>query len=204
MLKLKFLVRQKVHTKLSRSKKFRRELSLEILDSITIFQSQIATDGQSVSMSWCRAQIWDFWPDIFFFFEIYSLIFLRGRPLWREVGSVMCQSLSLKFTVVCHFYKIFTFILQFTVLQHIYKIIKYLNIFTKVINIYNIYRPYTFLVSYRVLYSTCKIYFPLIWHGPLENDESKNPTTIACVFVAVAMHLPSCYLATTTVVKIWI
>jgi hypothetical protein len=31
-------------------------------------QSYIATDGQSVSMSWCRAQIWDFWPDIFFFF----------------------------------------------------------------------------------------------------------------------------------------
>jgi hypothetical protein len=23
-------------------------------------QSHIATDGQSVSMSWCRAQIWDF------------------------------------------------------------------------------------------------------------------------------------------------
>jgi hypothetical protein len=30
-------------------------------------QSHIATDGQSVSMSWCRAQIWDIWPEIFFF-----------------------------------------------------------------------------------------------------------------------------------------
>jgi hypothetical protein len=29
-------------------------------------QSHIATDGQSVSMSWCRAQIWDFRPEIFF------------------------------------------------------------------------------------------------------------------------------------------
>jgi hypothetical protein len=24
-------------------------------------QSHVATDGQSVSVSWCRAQLWDFW-----------------------------------------------------------------------------------------------------------------------------------------------
>jgi hypothetical protein len=29
-------------------------------------QSHSATDGQSVSMSWCQAQIWDIWPEIFF------------------------------------------------------------------------------------------------------------------------------------------
>jgi hypothetical protein len=59
------------------------------------------TVSQSVSISWCRAQIWDFWPEIFFF-KVTVLSFL-GHPRWREVGSVMCQSLSLKSTVVSHY-----------------------------------------------------------------------------------------------------
>jgi hypothetical protein len=35
--------------------------------------------------------IWDFRPERFFFFEVTVLSYL-GRPLWREVGSVICQS----------------------------------------------------------------------------------------------------------------
>jgi hypothetical protein len=35
----------------------------------------------------------------FFFPQSYCLVFL-GRPLWREVGSVMCQSLSMDSTIV--------------------------------------------------------------------------------------------------------
>jgi hypothetical protein len=62
--------------------------------TVSTSQSHIATDGQSVSMSWCRAQIWDFWPEILFclfiFFLSYCLVIFGGRPLWREVGSVMC------------------------------------------------------------------------------------------------------------------
>jgi hypothetical protein len=38
----------------------------------------------------------------FFFFKFTVLSYL-GRPLWREVGSVMCQSSSLKSTVVSHY-----------------------------------------------------------------------------------------------------
>jgi hypothetical protein len=37
------------------------------------------TVSQSVSMSWCRAQIWEIWPDIFFFFfESYGFVFYWG------------------------------------------------------------------------------------------------------------------------------
>jgi hypothetical protein len=44
-------------------------------------QSHIATDGQSVSMSWCRAQIWDFWPENFF--RIYCLVIFGAPSLTR-------------------------------------------------------------------------------------------------------------------------
>jgi hypothetical protein len=37
--------------------------------------------------------IWDFWTEIFSF-KVIVLSYL-GRPLWREFGSVICQSLSL-------------------------------------------------------------------------------------------------------------
>jgi hypothetical protein len=60
-------------------------------------QSHIATDGQSVSMSWCRAQLWDFWPEIFFyffFFESYGLVFYWGA-LSDERSGLSCVSLCL-------------------------------------------------------------------------------------------------------------
>jgi hypothetical protein len=56
-------------------------------------QSYFTTDGQSVSMSWCRAQLGTFDQRYytFFFLKVTVLSYL-GRPLWREVGSVICQS----------------------------------------------------------------------------------------------------------------
>jgi hypothetical protein len=56
-------------------------------------QSHIATDGRSVSQyDLVSSPICDFWSEIFF--QSYCLVFL-GHPLWREVRSVICQSLSL-------------------------------------------------------------------------------------------------------------
>jgi hypothetical protein len=56
-------------------------------------QSHIATDGQSVSKSWCPAPsgahdqifitVWQLRSRFFFFFFV-------GRPLWREDGSFFC------------------------------------------------------------------------------------------------------------------
>jgi hypothetical protein len=49
-------------------------------------QSHIATDGQSISKSWCRA------PSglmIRYLLLFDSLVFV-GRPLWREDGSAFC------------------------------------------------------------------------------------------------------------------
>jgi hypothetical protein len=55
-------------------------------------QSYIATDGQSASPSWCQASIWDPQPIL----PLLPLIIFRqirvcwcGRPLWREVASVV-------------------------------------------------------------------------------------------------------------------
>jgi hypothetical protein len=48
--------------------------------------SHIATDGQSVCLSRCRAPL-----NIQSWLKSYSLVHM-GRPLWREVGSVICQS----------------------------------------------------------------------------------------------------------------
>jgi hypothetical protein len=108
-------------------------------------QSHIATDGQSVSMSWCRAQFGTF-GQRFFFSKLLSC------PFWgaREVGSVMCQSLSLKSTTVSNYLQLFT---------SEFKIYKALNTFTKtIICIYNIYRPR----SVQALYSRlCCIYWLL-------------------------------------------
>jgi hypothetical protein len=45
---------------------------------------------------------------LFFFLESYCLV-IWGRPLWREVGSVICQSLSLQSTVVIQYlHKLYT------------------------------------------------------------------------------------------------
>jgi hypothetical protein len=56
-------------------------------------QSHIATDGQSVSKSWCRAPFGAY-DQIFsyYYLTVSVLFFFVGRPLWREDGSVFCQS----------------------------------------------------------------------------------------------------------------
>jgi hypothetical protein len=53
-------------------------------------QSHFATDSQSVCLSWCRAPSGAH-DQIFIFHESYSPVHM-GRPLWRGVGSVICQS----------------------------------------------------------------------------------------------------------------
>jgi hypothetical protein len=86
----------------------------------TTSQSHITTDNQSASPSWCQAPIWDPRPIILspwdFLLDSYCLLFCsalsdertglqftvaagprqrshaRVCPLWREVGSVFCQS----------------------------------------------------------------------------------------------------------------
>jgi hypothetical protein len=64
--------------------------------------------------------IWDFWPEIFFFLFFLSFFFffflkksycpvIWGRPLWREVGPVIYQSLSIQSRVVNQIlHKLFT------------------------------------------------------------------------------------------------
>jgi hypothetical protein len=57
-------------------------------------QTHITTDGQSVSVSWCGARSGSCDQIVFFFPlppQICCLVSV-GRPLWREVGSVICQS----------------------------------------------------------------------------------------------------------------
>jgi hypothetical protein len=51
-------------------------------------QSHIATDGQPASLSWNKAPIWSLRPDLYYLGDSYGLV-LVGRPLWREVGSVL-------------------------------------------------------------------------------------------------------------------
>jgi hypothetical protein len=50
--------------------------------------SQFTTDGQSVSLSWCRAPIWSPWPDFCFLSDDCGFLDV-WRPLWREDGSVI-------------------------------------------------------------------------------------------------------------------
>jgi hypothetical protein len=55
--------------------------------------------SQSVSMSWCRALLWGPRADFTFSFKLnfyisfkfllIALLFVLGRPLWREDGSVI-------------------------------------------------------------------------------------------------------------------
>jgi hypothetical protein len=84
-------------------------LSLKLLNSLQLFftcelpvtlsyrellcsqsQSHFTTDSQSVCLSWCRAPCGAH-DQIFNSVESYSSVHM-GRPLWREVGSVICQS----------------------------------------------------------------------------------------------------------------
>jgi hypothetical protein len=46
------------------------------------------TDGQSASLYWCQAPIWGPRPIFNFFLYSYGSVDV-GRPLWREVGSVV-------------------------------------------------------------------------------------------------------------------
>jgi hypothetical protein len=57
-------------------------------------RSYVTTDGQSASLSWCQAPIWGSWPHIYYCLTI-TVLFLWGT-LWREDGSVFCQSHCLK------------------------------------------------------------------------------------------------------------
>jgi hypothetical protein len=56
-------------------------------------QSHSATDGQSVCLSVCLGvePRLGLMTRCFFLFESYCAVHV-GRPLWREVGSVICQS----------------------------------------------------------------------------------------------------------------
>jgi hypothetical protein len=65
------------------------------LSSQSQSQSHIATDSQSVSMSWCRAQIWDFWPEIIylFFWKLQSCHFWGAFS--DERSGLSCVSICL-------------------------------------------------------------------------------------------------------------
>jgi hypothetical protein len=100
------------------------------------------TVSQSVSMSWCRAQFVDVWPDIDSFQEFGSGICCLvsvGRPLWREAGSVLCKSQSSNLSVCTSTINIFVFhtfiiyiYIHYTYIYHIYSYILY--------NTHNIYK----------------------------------------------------------------
>jgi hypothetical protein len=100
-------------------------------------QSHSTTDGQSVSMSWCRAQSRTF--EQRFFFQCYILVFLR-RPLWREVGSVIAVYSSQSLFTTNIYIKL--------------KIYIVLHTFTIQYNIYNTYRPRSVQALYSRLCST--------------------------------------------------
>jgi hypothetical protein len=55
-------------------------------------QSHIATDGQSVSKSWCRAPSGAYDQIFITVWQLRSCFFFVERPLWGEDGSVFCQS----------------------------------------------------------------------------------------------------------------
>jgi hypothetical protein len=99
-------------------------LDMDALYKITCSsQSHIATDGrslsqsvsQSVSQSWCRAH-----DQIFMLFDSHGLVFV-GRPLWREDGCLLSESLC-------------------AVISHLSSCKRYLQFYTlyMVINVYTI------------------------------------------------------------------
>jgi hypothetical protein len=56
-------------------------------------KSKSHCDWQSVGLSWCRAPSGAYDQKIVYWFNWRKLqSCLLGRPLWREVGSVVCQS----------------------------------------------------------------------------------------------------------------
>jgi hypothetical protein len=80
--------------------------TLGLDERVRVRESELHYNWQSVSKSWCRAQSGTF--DQKFFFLSYCPV-IWGRPLWREVGSVIYQSLSIQSRVVSHYlHKLFT------------------------------------------------------------------------------------------------
>jgi hypothetical protein len=69
----------------------------ELEGSVGNMQSKSHYDWRSVSMSWCRAPLWGPRPDLLFpfFCRKIALLFVLGRLLWREDGSVICSA-------ICH------------------------------------------------------------------------------------------------------
>jgi hypothetical protein len=69
-------------------------ISLVVLRMSMLYQkvSHITTYSQSASPSWCQAPIWDqqpIFPILFdYFLDSFGFVDV-GRPLWREVGSVV-------------------------------------------------------------------------------------------------------------------
>jgi hypothetical protein len=57
-------------------------------------ESHFTTDGQSPSLSWHKAPIWGFRPDIYYCLTVTVLFLFCGRPLWREDGSVFVHAAS--------------------------------------------------------------------------------------------------------------
>jgi hypothetical protein len=57
---------------------------------LTESESYVTTDVQPASLSWNKAPIWGYRPDLYYLYDSYGLP-LMGRHLWREVGSVFCM-----------------------------------------------------------------------------------------------------------------
>jgi hypothetical protein len=86
----------------------------------------VTTNGQSVNMSWRRAHFGTC-DQILILSEFRCVVFV-GRPLWREVTSVSCQSLSaiivhcqfcfLLFLLVCLFFSPILHVIYFMYIQY--------------------------------------------------------------------------------------
>jgi hypothetical protein len=81
-------------------------ISLEVWGHVT-------TNGQSVCMSWRRAHLGT--CDQILILSEFRCVFFVGRSLWREVGSVSCQSLS---AIIVH-RQVFFFCFCFSPILHV-------------------------------------------------------------------------------------
>jgi hypothetical protein len=85
-------------------------------------QSHIATDDQSVSLSvMVSSPVWGSWPDISYCVTV-TVLYLGGRPLWREDGSVVCQSVSSIRSIVSMYSYNFYILHVSLVIEYIYNI----------------------------------------------------------------------------------
>jgi hypothetical protein len=81
-------------------------------------RSYFMADGQSVSMSWCRAPLWAHDQVLFFpfFCQKIALLFVLGCPLWWEDGSVICSEvLSRRGLITIHYCLIWDYWVPFPV-----------------------------------------------------------------------------------------